>query len=188
MNLSELREYIENLKWDDDFMPFYHNALSGMSDDVFDLFVLRYLDHDCTNTYIDFELLKYCAEHNHELANNLLTLCNWENDLDNCKRKILFYYKTKSQIGNLRQLWLLGFCYVSFGFEYSVSIETENAFGPSCMVGAFECFKRCADSDFHLGILYAFYFCDNPNSYNIAIKNNEALLKEYKQKIKELHI
>lgn len=54
------------------------------------------------------------------------------------------------------------------------------------MVKAFECFKLCADSNFPISVKYAFYYCYNPQSYNIAIKNNEALLQKYTQKIIEL--
>lgn len=189
MNLIELRNHIDGIRWDDNFMPFYDNASLGMPDDVFDLVILRYLDHDCKSTYIDFELLKYCAECQHELANNLIALSNRDRDLENCnKNKILLYYKSKSLKGNLRQLWLLGLCHECFGFDYVIWTETENALGRSCMVMAFECFKKCADSNFPIGVKYAFYYCDNPRGYNIAIKNNEALLQKYRQKIIELHL
>lgn len=188
MNLIELRNHIECIRWDDDFVPFYNEASLGIPDDVFDLIVLGYLDGDCLSTYIDFELLKYCAEHKHELANILLTMWNQANSSEDCKHKILQYYKTKSQNGNLRQLWLLGYCYQCFGFDYSVSTETKNAFGPYCMVMAFECYKKCADCNFPLGVKYAFYYCEYPFCFNIAIKNSDALREEYQQKIKELHI
>lgn len=189
MNLIELRKHIDDIRWDDDFMPFCDNASLGMPDDVFDLVILRYLDHDCKSTYIDFELLKYCAERQHELAKNLIALSNRDRDLENCnKNKILLYYKSKSPKDNLRQLWLLGYCYETFGLDYSISKETENAYGPYCMVKAFEYFKKCADSNFPIGVKYAVYYCDNPQGYNIAIKNNETLLQKYRQKIIELHL
>lgn len=188
MNLIELRNHIDDIKWDDDFMPFYNNASLGMPDDVIDLVILRYLDNDCKSTYIDFELLMYCAKHNHELAHKFLTLWDGKFDSVDCKHEILLYYKSKSPNGNLRQLWLLGLCYEVFGFDYATSAETENASGPSCMVMAFECYKKCADSNFPIGVLYAFYYCDNPQGYNIVIKNNEALLQKYRRKIIELHL
>lgn len=187
MNLIELRNYIDDIRWDDDFMPFYDNASLGMPDDVFDLVILKYLEYDCKSTYIDFELLKYCVEHGHELANDLIALRNWDSDLEN-KHKILSHYLSKSSKDNLRQLWLLGYCYESFGLNYSISKETENAYGRSCMVKAFECFKLSADYNFPLGVKYAFFYCENPQCYNITIKNRETLLQKYRQKIIELHL
>lgn len=188
MNITELRRHLDEIKWDDGLSVFYDNAATGNSEAVFDLFVLNFLDHDCRLDGIDLELLMYCADNNHSLSEHLIASVQPEIDKDNVYHTILSYYKSKAQNGNPLSLWLLGYCYESFGFDYLKSIESENAYGPTCFVNAFECYKRSVDMDFPLGVEHTIFYITCPGSYGICIKNEETLTQIYALKAKVLKL
>lgn len=92
MELTELQIHIEEIQWDEEFQLFYERASSGNPDYVFDLFMVNYLDHNCTMKGIDFEFLTYCALNGHSLATELSNAYSGGFS-EEYKHKMLAYYK-----------------------------------------------------------------------------------------------
>lgn len=190
MNTIELKEHIQHIEWDDDFSSFYEDAKSGNPEDVFDLFILEYVDN---NNKIDNQLLEYCSSRGHKLAEYLIEngfLCKLTTERRSLLwDKIIEYYKSFKNSG--KRIWLLGLCYqetntsqyesLKFVFNDNIWVQGRKQF-----VLAFECYINSGLLNFPLGWLDACYYCQNPDSYDVFIKDSDKLFIRLKEKLMDL--
>ena len=190
LTIDALRKHIDELKWDDEFQILYDRASTGNIEDVFNLFIINYLDHDCTLRGMDLYLLSYCTLNNHKLAKELIRSEEKKFSKDD-EYEILSYYRDRASNNGLL-LWILGLCYESFDFDYNTYIslnDYDNATGHKNFVKAFESYKKSADLGFPLGVLYAYWYCLDPESYCISyIKDAEKLKEKYGDVLKQCGI
>lgn len=179
-SLKELKDYIKSIVWDEVFQPFIEAAMQGGENEVFDLFILKFLD---TNS-IDNTLLNYCTSKGHPTAKLLYRQGIWKGIIStDINNKIIEYYQLSVSKNSAARIYLLGYCYENLypfnRYKDTCEITKDGityVMGPRWAVLAFECFMKSAALKFPLAAESASYCCENPLAYNLWLKNPTSLL------------
>lgn len=189
---ESIHEYIQTIQWDEDFNEFFNLAVGCSAENVFDLFICKYFDHDQLEYGYDQRLLEYCSDQHLGIAK-----CIYDNGgydflySDDGNKLIYEYYSQWKDSTNSAKLWLLGFVIENchpYTDELKDSLHFEDVFGSRWCVLPFIYYRKSADLGFPLGFLYVLYFLYSPSSYSITIKNRMELFMSYYNKALKLGV
>lgn len=186
---ESIHEYIQTILWDEDFKEFFNLAAGCSAENVFDLFICKYFDHDQLKNGYDQRLLNFCSDQHLGIAKYISDKGGYDFLYSDDGNKLIYeYYSQWKDSTNAAKLWLLGFViehYSRYVDELRESIHFEGVFGPRWSVLSFVYYRKSADLGFSLGFWYVLYCLYSPDSYGIAIKNRmELYLSYYNRAIK----
>lgn len=180
---ESIHKYIQTILWDEDFKEFFNLAAGCSAENVFDLFICKYFDHDQLEYGYDQRLLNYCSDQHHGIAKYISDKGGYDFLYSDDGNKLIseYYSQWKDSI-NAAKLWLLGFviehCH-PYVDELKDSIHFEEVSGPRWCVLSFIYYRKSADLGFPLGFWYVLYYLDFPSGYGITIKNRQELYLSY---------
>lgn len=189
---ESIHEYIQTIMWDEDFKEFFNLAVACSAENVFDLFICKYFDHDQLEYGYDQRLLNFCSDQHLGIAKYISDKGGYDFLYsDNGNKLIYGYYSQFKDSSNAAKLWLLGFviehCHLYID-ELKDSIHLEDVYGPRWSVLSFIYYRKSADLEFSLGFEYVLYYLDFPSGYGITIKNRMGLFISYYNKALKLGV
>lgn len=190
---ESIHEYIQTILWDDDFNEFFNLAFDGSAENVFDLFICKYFDHDQREYGYDQKLLDFCCGQNLGIAKYISEHGGYDFLYSEDGNKLIHeYYSQWKDSTNAAKLWLLGFV-IETGHIYIDELKDsllhfEDVYGPRWSVLSFIYYRKSADLGFPLGLKYILYCLDFPFWYGITIIHRTELFTSYYNKALKLGV
>ncbi len=183
--------YLIKSIWDYDYKDFFVPAARGEVDGAFDVFVVKFLDHNKQPMGFDTILLGYCAAEGHEAARTILARGGLEFlQSPEGYRLLRDYYARFADSERACMVWLSGFVAEMCRLDEDPTelVRTAEATGPRWILHVYRLYKKAAGMGFPLAIKYMMYMCFYEYQWELSVERRVATFEHYQRLASQYHL